>query len=94
MDIYQDIYFSHREDIPNMMKAKIFNNGRSQAVRLPKECRFDCDEVLVNKIGDMVILMPKGTGWENFIKGIEMFPDDFMKDGRNQGEFEKREEIK
>ena len=42
-----------------MMTAKIFENGRSQAVRLPKECRFDADEVAVNRIGDIVLLMPK-----------------------------------
>ena len=37
-----------------MMTAKLFENGRSQAVRLPKECRFNGDEVAINKIGDMV----------------------------------------
>ena len=41
-----------------MMTAKLFENGRSQAVRLPKEYRFQGDEVLVNKIGDVVLLMP------------------------------------
>ena len=44
-----------------MMTAKLFENGRSQAVRLPKECRFSGDEVAVNKIGDIVILMQKRT---------------------------------
>ena len=34
-----------------MMTAKLFENGRSQAVRLPKECRFDGDEVVVNVLG-------------------------------------------
>ena len=46
-----------------MMTAKLFENGRSQAVRLPKEYRFQGDEVLVNKIGDVVLLMPKGDKW-------------------------------
>jgi antitoxin VapB len=41
-----------------MQTARIFNNGNSQAVRLPKEFRFDEDEVIIKKIGDMVILMP------------------------------------
>ena len=44
-----------------MMTAKLFENGRSQAVRLPKEYRFDGDEVAINKIGDVVILMPKDS---------------------------------
>lgn len=65
-----------------MMTAKIFENGRSQAVRLPKECRFSDDEVLVNKVGDMVILMPKNKKWDSFIKATELFSDDFMEDGR------------
>ena len=40
-----------------MMTAKLFENGRSQAVRLPKECRYRGEEVAVNKIGDIEILM-------------------------------------
>ena len=39
--------------------AKIFMNGRSQAVRLPKEFRFDEDEVVIKKVGDAVMLFPK-----------------------------------
>lgn len=39
--------------------AKVFNNGNSQAVRLPKECRFDDAEVIVKKVGDAVTLLPK-----------------------------------
>ncbi len=41
-----------------MQTARIFNNGNSQAVRLPKEFRFDEDEVIIKKVGDMVILLP------------------------------------
>jgi len=42
----------------SMQTARIFNNGNSQAVRLPKEFRFDEDEVVIKKVGDMVILLP------------------------------------
>ena len=38
--------------------AKLFRNGSSQAVRLPKECRFEGDQVVVKRFGDMVILVP------------------------------------
>ena len=65
-----------------MLTAKIFENGRSQAVRLPKECRFSSDEVLVNKIGDIVILLPKSSNWDSFTAAIDMFSDDFMDDKR------------
>ena len=65
-----------------MYTAKIFENGRSQAVRLPKECRFDQDEVTVNKIGPVVMLMPKDQQWAGFLAGLQLFTDDFMSDGR------------
>ena len=65
-----------------MMTAKVFENGRSQAIRLTKECRFSSDEVMVNKIGDIVILIPKHSKWDSFMKAIDMFSDDFMADGR------------
>ena len=50
-----------------MMTAKLFENGRSQAVRLPKECRFSGDEVAVNKVGDIVILTPKAWSFSRMI---------------------------
>lgn len=64
-----------------MLKAKIFENGRSQAVRLPKECRFNSDtnEVSVNKIGDIVMLIPMTNQWSSFIQAVDMFSDDFLK---------------
>lgn len=76
-----------------MMTAKIFKNGRSQAVRLPKECRFDTDEVAVNRIGDIVILMPKTNKWSSFMQAIDMFSDDFMQDGRDASIDQGREEL-
>ena len=62
------------------MKAKIFTNGRSQAVRLPKEYRFEGDEVNINKIGEAVILTPKTKSWDNLFLVASMFSDDFMED--------------
>lgn len=64
------------------MTAKVFENGRSQAVRLPKECRFNTDEVVVNKIGDIVMLMPETNRWNSFMQAVNMFSDDFMENGR------------
>lgn len=76
-----------------MMTAKIFENGRSQAVRLPKECRFNTDEVAVNRIGDIVLLMPKTSKWGSFMQAIDMFSDDFMEGGRDGGMKQEREEL-
>ena len=67
-----------------MMTAKVFKNRRSQAIRLPKECRFSSDEVVVNKIGDIVILLPKQNKWDSFMRAVDMFSDDFMVDGRTR----------
>ena len=64
-----------------MEVAKIFNNGGSQAVRLPKNCRFDQDEVLVNRIGSVVILMPKNDPWAPMMQSLDMFTEDFLADG-------------
>ena len=69
-----------------MLAAKVFENGRSQVVRLPKEYRFHCDELMVNKIGDVLILLPKNSKWDSFITAIDMFSDDFMID-REDKEF-------
>ncbi|MCD6490104.1 MAG: AbrB/MazE/SpoVT family DNA-binding domain-containing protein [Thermodesulfobacterium sp.] len=66
-----------------MKVAKLFNNGRSQAVRLPKEFRFKEKEVYITKIDDFVVLIPKKDKWElakKLLMEIEDFTDEFMKD--------------
>jgi antitoxin VapB len=72
-----------------MQTAKLFENGRSQAVRLPKECRFRGKEVFVRKYEDIVILFPKRSPWAPLIASIGKFTDDFMSD-RNQPEQQER----
>ena len=61
-----------------MQKAKIFPNGRCQAVRLPKEFRFDGDEVYISKLNGMVVLFPVTSDWDVLLASLEMFSDDFM----------------
>lgn len=61
-----------------METAKIFPNGGSQAVRLPKTCRFNDDEVFVNRIGNIVILLPKEERWQSMLKSLDMFTEDFL----------------
>lgn len=61
-----------------MDTAKIFTNGGSQAVRLPKTCRFNADEVLVNHIGNVVILFPKEERWQSLLNSLDLFTDDFL----------------
>lgn len=75
-----------------MQTAKIFQNGRSQAVRLPKEFQFSGEDVYIQKVGDSVVLFPKEKLWETFLHGLNGFTDDFLAEGRDQGVMQEREE--
>ena len=75
-----------------MQTAKIFINGRSQAVRLPKEFRFSGDAVFIKKIGSMVVLLPKDDPWAPLINSLDQFTDDYMED-RNQPKQDSREKL-
>lgn len=70
--------------------AKVFMNGRSQAVRLPKELRFECDEVFIRKQGNQVIISPKSTSWDDFFSQNSAFDDKFLAD-REQPEIQERD---
>lgn len=61
-----------------MNTAKVFTTGRSQAVRLPKEFRFQEEEVGINKVGDLVVLFPRKKGWEVLAQSLGAFTEDFM----------------
>ena len=64
-----------------MEVTRVFTNGRSQAVRIPKKFRFDVEDVYINKIGDMVILTPMDALTESFDRGIQMFSEDYLAEG-------------
>ena len=55
-------------------------NGRSQAVRLPKDFRFNCDEVFVRRQGDDIIISPKQQTWDDFFDQESAFDKEFMND--------------
>lgn len=61
--------------------AKVFTTGRSQAVRIPKDYRFDCDEVTVERDGDRLILTPKRVqqykSWADYFENAPRLDDDF-----------------
>lgn len=76
-----------------MTTTTVFKSGNSQAVRIPKEYRFEDQEVSINKFGDVVMLMPKNSRWANFMLGMDMFSDDFMHDGRGDIQGQIRESI-
>ena len=76
-----------------MQTARLFINGRSQAVRLPKEYKFKGENVYIQKVGEAVILVPYDKEWEVFMHGINSFSDDFMAEGRSQGKNQERENL-
>lgn len=76
-----------------MDTAKIFENGRSQAVRLPQKYRFQADEVVIQKLGDAVLLVPKESLWNTFVDGVNSFTEDIFENGRDQGAQEDRESL-
>ena len=76
-----------------MTTAKLFENGRSQAVRLPKECRFEGSEVNVHKIGNIVFLISPEDEWAGLDAAIAMMGEDFMEDGRSDDIVQEREEL-
>ncbi len=76
-----------------MMKtAKLFQNGQSQAVRLPKEFRFDGDEVFIKKSGSAVVLIPRVNSWSALFDSLDKFSDDYMSE-RGQPAQQKRETL-
>ncbi len=71
--------------------ASVFWTGRSQAVRLPKEFRFDGDTVLVHREGSAVILEPAREWPEGYVESFAGVPEDFQRP--LQGEVEKRRKL-
>lgn len=60
-----------------MITAKVFESGRSQAVRLPKRYRFRSREVNVQPTADGLLLTEKKP-WTLFAEGVNELPDDFL----------------
>ena len=76
-----------------METAKVFQNGNSQAIRLPKAFRFTCHEVKIYKKGNRVILEPLETTWDAMFEALSEFPDDVFEDGRRQPLMQERESL-
>jgi len=61
-----------------MKTARLFANGRSQAVRLPLDCRFSGSDVYVKNFEGMVILFSKKAPWSSLVRSLDRFSEDFM----------------
>ena len=75
-----------------MKTASLFTNGRSQAVRLPKEFRFSGKEVYIHRVEGAVMLVAKNDPWASLIASLDKFTDDFMPD-RAQPAAQKRKPL-
>ena len=73
------------------MLTKVFQSGNSQAVRLPKEMRFDTSEVEIFKRGDEVVLREVKRSLSDAFKLLTQMPDDFMEEGRQDDKPQERE---
>jgi antitoxin VapB len=76
-----------------MKEAKLFKNGQSQAVRLPKEFRLPGESVYVRRIGSAIVLIPKEQAWNLFLEGCTKFTEDFLQK-REQGKYERKNILK
>jgi antitoxin VapB len=74
-----------------MKVAKLFKNGDSQAVRLPKEFRFAGNEVFIKRVGSTVVLLPIAKSWDTLLKSLEKFPSDFMSRREQPQEVDQRD---
>ena len=75
-----------------MNVAKLFQNGQSQAVRLPKSFRFEGDQVYIKRVGNAVVLLPYESPWQLLIDSVDQFSDDFM-ETREQPSNQEREDL-
>lgn len=69
-----------------MKIAKLFQNGQSQAIRLPKTFRFQGDKVFIKKMGNAVVLLPYHDSWRSLFESLDQFSDDFMEDRAQPGQ--------
>ncbi len=69
---------------PNMHEkgtrvARLFANGQSQAVRLPKEYRFEGDRVHIARMGNAVVLLPWNEPWQTLFDSLDQFSEEFTR---------------
>ena len=91
--IYIFIIYTILTEVVIVKTAKLFKNGDSQAVRLPKEFRFAGAEVLIKRVGSAVVLLPKAKSWDTLVQSLDKFPADFMSNREQPREAERRESL-
>jgi len=77
----------------SMKTAKLFKNGQSQAVRLPKEFRMKGSEVYIKKQGETIVLLPKEKSWKTLIDSLDHFAKGFKMERNQPEENQEREHL-
>ncbi|HTL74748.1 MAG TPA: type II toxin-antitoxin system VapB family antitoxin [Casimicrobiaceae bacterium] len=77
-----------------MDSAKIFMSGRSQAVRLPKQYRFEGDEVLIKRVGEAVVLLPRTRSWDTLFDSLDAFDPELKLEREQPPSNQKRTALK
>ena len=90
--IYILIYI-HIEEVLLMTTTRVFQSGKSQAVRIPKDYQFHTDEVVITRIGAALVLTPKDQLASVMREGFMSFSDDFMETGRAPFHSAEREDL-
>ena len=74
--------------------AKVFLNGRSQAIRIPKDFRVDSDEVYIEKVGNTLVITPKKDNhWDSFSDALDKVDTSGFMSERTEPPMDKREEL-
>ena len=63
-----------------MLKTRVFQNGNSQALRIPQDMRTDKKEYCISKVGDIYIAYPADDPWAPVRQVLGTFPEGFMDD--------------
>jgi antitoxin VapB len=80
-------------EVAAMSKARVFKSGNSQAVRLPKEFRFDVEEVEILRRGDEIVLREPSRNLAQAFEALASMPEDFMSEGRKDEPPQTREDL-
>lgn len=76
-----------------MDTVRVQYDGSLQIINIPDNYKFSTDELYINKIGNVIMLLPKNDQWAGVFMGLDMFSDDFMEDGRGELQYEARETL-
>ena len=76
-----------------MVFTQVITNGNNQSVKIPNEFHLTDTELIIKKIGSMLVLFPRNNPWEHLQKSLSEFTDDFMSDGRQQPSTQIREQF-